>query len=227
MKKTDVIKAGENDSVISVKTESDLVALKTFIPGHIYFDYLLLNAEKQAIATTEDDRLTAEYQAQCWLMCQCYEVRCENNITRPLGLADIDSISGFAFNMWLIKITRADFDINFLDDGKTLEDSLHFEIAEKSIKVRIREPLAREAINIQKVSQKDASGNELTKWVLLKLFTINGEPITEEDLKTKYDYHLVALLAQKVQYFLQKYLLSETLFSLPNTQTGALPTSGE
>ena len=205
------------------KTE---VKLKSFIPGNVYFQYQTLNSEKQSEANGEEDLISAEYNSQCWLLCQCYEVHSSEGI-RPLGLTDIDAITGFAFNIWLTKITRADFDINFLDDTNSIEESLYFEVENRALKVKIREPLAREAINIQKESQKDSAGNQLTKWIMMKLFTLNNEPITEEDLKTKYDYQLVSLLAQKVQYFLQKYLTSETLFLLPDTQTGALETFGK
>lgn len=211
---------------IEEKPETNEVKLKHFIPGSVYFDYQTLSSEKQADAVGEDEIFNAEYNSQCWLLCQCYEVHSKDGI-RPLGLADIDNISGFAFNIWLTKITRADFSINFLDETKTIEETLYFEIEEKAIKVKIREPLAREAINIQKESQRDTAGNQLTKWIMLKLFTLNGTQINEEDLKSKYDYQLISLLAQKVQYFLQKYLTSETLFSLPNTQIGASEMSGK
>ena len=210
---------------ITEKLKSE-VKLKHFIPGNVYFEYQILNSEKQSEASNEDDLIGAEYNSQCWLLCQCYEVH-SNEGVRPLGLADIDAITGFAFNTWLTKITRADFGINFLDDAKTIEESLYFEVENRGLKIKIREPLAREAINIQKESQRDLAGNQLTKWIMMKLFTLNNQPITEEDLKTKYDYQLVSLLAQKVQYFLQKYLTSETLFLLPNIQIGVSETFGK
>jgi hypothetical protein len=194
--------------------------LKSFIPGKVYFQYQSISAAKKADTTTEEERQKAEFDSQCWLLCQCFEVISDKGI-RPLGLADIELLKdGLRFNAWVTAVFQQNFNINFLDKAKSFEETEYFEIEGKDLKIRVNPITTEKAIAMQRAGQKDTEGIELTKWLICECVTINKKSLLEKQLLEELDFAVAALLANKIQLILGKYQADEMLFSLPDIPAG-------
>ncbi len=194
--------------------------LKIFVPGQTYFDYQDILNKGVANATDKEGENRAIYNAQIWLLCQVYEVALPDGKTRPLGLDDIACLEGEELAFRISDVMSVSFKVNFLDGKENLKDSWFFEETNTGARFRVQKLSVEKGIDIQKVSQADPTGVKLTRWLITQRITINDEPITEEDFKTKIDFATTVLMAQKIDFLLRTFQRGRTSFSIRSTRAG-------
>lgn len=201
--------------------EGDLVGeavRKEFVPGKTYFEYRNLLNKRTAKATNPDERRSAIYETQTWLMRQCYEVVEPSGHVRPLGLDDIECMDAETLAFTVADLVSIDVTVNFLDEKNDLEFSNLFEIKAKAQRFKVKKLSVERAIEIQEMSREDPSGIRLSQWLICNRIELNNEKIKLEDFDNKLDIESTVLLVQKADFLLKPYLQKKRSFTLRDTR---------
>lgn len=198
--------------------------LKEFIPGEVYFNYQDYLNKRVAEAIDKEAENRGIYDAQVWLLCQVYEVLKPDGNTRPLGLEDVSFMEGEELAFRIADLMSVDLTVNFLDEKNNLKDSWLFELTDRAQRFRVQKLTVDKGVKIQKLSQEDPTGVKLTRWLITQRITLNDQPITEEDFKTKLDFAVTVILAAKINFLLATFQRKRTSFSIRNTRAGTTQT---
>lgn len=194
--------------------------LKSFVPGHIYFDYQDILNKRVRDAADKEAENKAIYNSQVWLLCQVYEVLEPDGKTRPLGLQDVSFMQAEELAFTIADVMSVNLTVNFLDEKNSLKDSWLFEITEKAQRFRLQKLSVEKGVNIQKVSQEDPTGVKLTRWLITEKITLNDKPIVESDFETTLDFETTVVLAARINFLLAQYQQRKTSFVIRSTRAG-------
>lgn len=229
---SDLIALTPSDESIAITPEIDNLedeligeaVLKEFVPGEVYFNYQDILNKRVADAIDKEAESKAIYDSQVWLLCQVYEVLKPDGNRRPLGLEDVSFMEGEELAFRIADLMSVDLTVNFLDERNGLKDSWFFELTDRLQRFRVQKLTVDKGVKIQQLSQADPTGVKLTRWLITQRITLNDQPITEEDFKTKLDFAVTVILAAKINFLLATFQHKRTSFSIRSTRGGTTQT---